>query len=165
VIPPSEFAPTAAAAESADRTLRCRMVADGASVAKVHFRTLPAAHIHDSIGVDEPDAAASELLLAILGTCLIERIRANAIIGNIQIASLVLEIEGDLPVSPLWGVGGPAPDPVGFEAIQVRVHVNTAAPEAALRALISQAAFWSPVANTLHGPVHLDVALGSAAPA
>jgi hypothetical protein len=30
-----------------------------------------------------------------------------------------------------------------------------------LRALVAHAVLWSPVANTLHGPVHLDVAMAA----
>ncbi len=130
----------------------------------VHFRKLMPVQLHEILGMAElePAAVSSELLLATLGNCLVERIRANAAIGSIPIANLVLEIEADLPVSPLWGSAGPEPEPVGFEAIQIRVHLDAAAPEAALRALISHALLWSPVANTLHGPVHLDVALAPA---
>ena len=88
-----------------------------------------------------------------------ERIRANATIGNIDVANLVVEVEADLAVSPLWGNAGHEPNPVGFETIQVRVHMDADAPEAALRALIQHAMIWSPVANTLHAPIHLDVSL------
>ena len=101
----------------------------------------------------------STLLMATLGSCLLERIRANAAIGNIDIANLMLEIEADLAVSPLWGNAGQEPSPVGFEAIQVRVHMDADAPAAALQALIKHAMIWSPVANTLHAPIHLDVSL------
>ena len=111
----------------------------------------------------DTDAAPSELLLATLGACLVERIRANAALGNIVLLNLVLEIEAPLVVSPLWGEAPHEPKPVGFETIQVRVHIEANAPDAALRALINHAALWSPVANTLHAPIHLDVALASPA--
>lgn len=36
------------------------------------------------------------------------------------------------------------------------------APREALRALVAHAVLWSPVVNTLHGPVHIDVGLAEA---
>ncbi len=35
--------------------------------------------------------------------------------------------------------------------------IQSDAPREAIRALVAHAVLWSPVANTLHGPVHLDV--------
>ena len=56
-----------------------------------------------------------------------------------------------------------APGSVGFEAIRVSVHMQADASSEALRALIAHAVLWSPVANTIHDPVHLDVVLGRTA--
>ena len=117
--------------------------------------------MHGALGMTDPAGGTktSTLLLATLGSCLLERIRANAAIGSIEVASLILEIEAELAVSPLWGNAGQNPNPVGFEAIQIRVHMDADAPEPALQALIKHAMIWSPVANTLHAPIHLDVSL------
>ena len=116
--------------------------------------------LHAALGMAEPagSASISTLLLATLGGCLVERIRANAAIGGIAIGHLELKIEAEMSASPLWRGAGRAPDPVGFEAIQVRVHLDADAPEDALHALVRHAMLWSPVANTLHAPIHLDVA-------
>jgi hypothetical protein len=54
---------------------------------------------------------------------------------------------------------GRAEDPVKCEAIHVTVHLEADAPREALTALVRHATLWSPVANTLHNPVHVDVAL------
>jgi hypothetical protein len=70
---------------------------------------------------------------------------------------------GDCPA--LWPPLGQEPRPVGFEAIRVEVRMEAAASPEALRALIAHAVLWSPVANTLHGPVHLDVSLAEASEA
>jgi hypothetical protein len=135
-------------------------MASGPSRPRTHFGILPPVDLQTSLGVTEPAAATpSSLLLATLGACLVERIRANAAIGNIAVTNLVLEIAADLAVSPLWSGTGHAPEPAGFEAIQVRVHMEADAPDAALQALVRHATLWSPVANTLHAPIHLDVAL------
>jgi hypothetical protein len=44
--------------------------------------------------------------------------------------------------------------------IRVAVHIVANAWPEALRAMVAHAAMWSPVANTLQDPVHLDVVLG-----
>lgn len=92
-----------------------------------------------------------------LGACLSARIRANALSGNIIVQSLTLEIEADVEKSPFWGTVRASQ--VGLEAIRVRVLLEADAPAKALRALIAHALLWSPVANTIYNPVHLDVAL------
>ena len=145
----------------ADRTLRCRLVAEGASRPQTHLGDAPPIDMHGVLGMTDPAGGTktSTLLLATLGSCLLERIRANAAIGSIEVTSLELEIEADLAVSPLWGNAGQDPNPIGFEAIEVRVHMDANAPEPALQALIKHAMIWSPVANTLHAPIHLDVSL------
>ncbi len=103
-------------------------------------------------------ASTSTILLATLGGCLVERIRANAAIGGITIGHLELKIEADIAASPLWGAAGHEPQSVGFETIQVRIHLDADAPDDAVNALVKHAMLWSPVANTLHAPIHLDVA-------
>ena len=149
------------AAPPVDRTLRVRLVTAGASRPQTHLGKLPPVDLYEALGFAEPAGGAktSALLLAALGSCLLERIRANAALGSIEVASLVLEVEADLAVSPLWGDAGQEPNPVGFEAIQVRVHMEADAPEPALQALVKHAMIWSPVANTLHAPIHLNVSL------
>ena len=37
------------------------------------------------------------------------------------------------------------------------MHINADAPREVLKALLDHALLWSPVANTLHNPVHLDL--------
>lgn len=63
----------------------------------------------------------------------------------------------------MWDARGQAPRAMGFEVIRVAVRMEADASPEALRALIAHAVLWSPVANTLYGPVHLDVALAGAA--
>ena len=144
-----------------DRTVRCRLVANGTSRLQTHLGDLPPIDMHGALGMGESAGGSktSTLLLATLGSCLAERIRANATIGNIDVTNLTLEIEAELAVSPFWGNAGQDPNPIGFEVIEVRVHMDADAPEAALQALIQHAMIWSPVANTLHAPIHLDVSL------
>ena len=146
---------------ASDRTLRCRTVAPHATHVSAKIRSLPDMQIEQELGLSgqEPEATPSELLLATLSACLAKRIHANAAIGNIAIATLVLDVEADLAVSPIWTGPGREPAPVGFEVIRVNVHLDASAPHDALRALLSHAVLWSPVANSMHSPVHLDVTL------
>lgn len=141
------------------RTLHCRLVAEGTSRPRTHLGDLPPVDMHGALGMAEPagSASISTVLLATLGGCLVERIRANAVIGGVTIRHLELKIEADMPASPLWGAGR-EPGPVGFEAVQVRVQLDADAHDDALHALVKHAMLWSPVANTLHAPIHLDVA-------
>lgn len=146
------------------RTLRCRTVAAGGFKQLNYVRSLAPLPVEERFGPsdDAPAATPSETLLAALGSCLSAHIHANAASGSIAVHSLELEVEADFPASPMWEPPGLPPKPIGFEAIRVRVHVVAEASPAALRALVAHAVLWSPVANTLHDPVHLDVALAPA---
>lgn len=147
------------------RTLRCRTVAGGGLQALNYVRNLPPIPVEERLGLptDEATVTPSETLLAAVGSCLAARIRADAVTGSIHVRSLTLDMEVDVERSPLWGTAGARL--VGFEAIRVAVRLDADAPPEALRALIAHALLWSPVANTLHNAVHLDVALAEAVPA
>ena len=150
----------------AQRTLRCRTVASGGFKQLNYVRGLPALPLEERFGPpdDAPAATPSETLLAALGSCLSAHIHATAASGSVAVHSLELDVEADVAPSPLWPPPGGEPGPIGFEAIRVAVRMEAAAAPEALRAIVARAVLWSPVANTLHGPVHLDVALaGSAA--
>jgi organic hydroperoxide reductase OsmC/OhrA len=146
---------------ASNRTLRCRTTAPHATRVSAKIRSLPEMQIEQQLGLNglEPEATPSELLLATLSACLAKRIHANAATGNIAIATLILDVEADLAVSPIWTGPGRDPAPVGFEVIRINVHLDASAPHDALQALLSHAVLWSPVANSMHSPVHLDVTL------
>jgi uncharacterized OsmC-like protein len=55
------------------------------------------------------------------------------------------------------GTGDLTPKPRGFETITVRVRIDADVSYDILEALLEDTAMWSPLANTLHNPVHLDV--------
>jgi uncharacterized OsmC-like protein len=104
---------------------------------------------------------ASEALLAAFGSCFAFGIHDNAVVQGISISSLELELEADMNATSVWGAGDPTPKAIGFETIRVRVHLEADAPRETLDTLIHHALLWSPVANTLHNPVHLDVTLAA----
>lgn len=145
----------------ATRTLCCRTVAKGHFHQLNFIRGLPP----QPVVVDEPDGLsaeeiapnASEALLAALGSCLALGIQANAVAQRIPIRRLELQIEADINTTAVWGTDDLNPKPIGFEAVRVSVQIDADASPERLDALVQHATLWSPVANTLHNPVHLDV--------
>ncbi len=143
-------------------TVRCRTVALGGFKQLNYVRKLEPLTMEERFGPPEeaPIATPPETMLAALGSCLGARIQANAASASIIVRSLELEMEMDLAASTMWEPPGTSPNPVGFESIRVAVHMDADSSPEALRALIAHALLWSPIANTLHDPVHLDVTLG-----
>jgi uncharacterized OsmC-like protein len=141
------------------QTLRCRTVAAGGFRQQNFVRNLPPFAVEERFGrPDEASSASpSETLLAALGSCLSAHIHANAALGNIVIDSLEVDLEVDVAKSPMWDPPGAAPWAIGFEAVRVVVHIQANASTEAIDALVTHAVLWSPVANTIHDPVHLEV--------
>ncbi|MCJ2015606.1 OsmC family protein [Methylobacterium sp. J-076] len=145
------------------RTLRCRTVAQGRLHQLNYIRDLPPQPVME----DEPDGLlgettapnASEALLAAFGSCLSIGIHANALAQGIPIRALELNVEADINTTAAWGTGDLHPKTIGFEAIRVSVKLDADASRKVLDAIVKHAVLWSPVANTLHNPVHLDVTL------
>ena len=145
------------------RVVRCRTVAQGRFHQLNYIRDLPPAQPMtggeaDNLLVDDVSASALEGLLAALGSCLAMGIHATAVARRIPIRRLELELEADIS-SAQWGSIGPEPTAVGFEAVRVSVLLDAEATHEILAALVKHATLWSPVANTLQNPVHLDVHL------
>ncbi len=153
--------PEPAGAASRRATLRCRTVAAGGLKLLNYVRALPPLPLEERLGPPEgvPAATPSETLLAALGSCLGAHIHANAALGSIAVYSLEVVVEADLTAGGMWHRPGQPSRPAGIGVIRVAVHLEADAPRAALQALVAHALLWSPVANTLYGPVHLDVDL------
>ena len=145
------------------RTLRCRTVAKGRFRQLNYIRDLPpqqvVEHEPESLLAEAAAPNASEALLAAFGSCLAVGIHANAVAQGIPIVSLELDLESDINTTAVWGAGDLKPKTIGFDTIRVAVHVTANVPRGILEALVRHATLWSPVANTLHNPVHLDVTL------
>ena len=147
------------------RTLHCRTVATGRFGQRHHIRDLaplgggandaePASLLRED---EEPHP--SEMLLAALGACLAGSIQANAVARGVPLRKLEVHSHGDVDPSALWGTGDRRIKPLGFRSIAIDVHIEADAPRDALKSLVDYAVLWSPVANTLHDPVHIDVTL------
>ena len=148
---------------NATRTLRCRTVAKGRFSQLNYIRDLPPQPVVESdfeglLGEDIAPSS-SEALLAAFGSCLAMGIHANAIVRNIALRRLELEVEADLHTSAVWGTSNIDPKPLGFGTVRVAVTIVADASRDSLDDLVRHAALWSPVANTLYNPVHLDIVL------
>jgi len=144
------------------RTVKCRTVAEGRRFRHLNYvRNLPA-HI-----VDEPpqllgdDTAPNptEALLAALGTCLSVGLQANAVARGWKVNGITLDLEGDINVTSVWGVGDLSPKPVGLTAVRIAVDIDVEGPSspAELEEFIQHAARWSPVVNTVKNPVAMEI--------
>jgi uncharacterized OsmC-like protein len=137
--------------------LRCRTVATGRLGHRHYIRELPPVGCEATDTSSLSDAAVPspcEALLAALGSCLSTGIHANAVARAIPVRHLEIEIEGEIGFAR---TGDLTPTPLGFETITVRVHIEADVSREILEALVEHTTLWSPVANTLHNPVHLDV--------
>lgn len=143
-------------------TLKARTVCES------KFRNLTYVRGLEAHVIDEPphllgdDTAPnpSEAVLATLGSCLSVGLHANAVALGIKLSKIELELEGDINVTAVWGVGDLDPaKKLGFTDVRVKVHLEGDASEEELKNLVAHSNAWSPVANTLRNPVNLSVDL------
>ena len=147
---------------SAIKTAKCRTVLEGQFRHLNYIRDLPV-HV-----VDEPpqllgeDTAPNptEALLAALGTCISVGIHANATARDIVLTRLEVELEGDINISAVWGVGDLGEKRLGLTDIRAKVTVEGDASAEALDDIVAHATHWSPVANTMINPVSPSVTRG-----
>ena len=146
---------------TAVRTVKCRTVAEGNKYRHLSYiRNLPA-HI-----VDEPPALLgddtapnpTEALLAALGTCIAVGLQANAVARGWKINAISVDLEGDINITSVWGVGDLAPKPVGLTGVRIAAHLDVdGATPAEIAEVVAHTAKWSPVYNTIQNPVRLSI--------
>ncbi|MBE9190409.1 OsmC family protein [Gloeocapsopsis crepidinum LEGE 06123] len=143
------------------KSLKVKTVCEGQFRNLTYVRDLPA-HV-----IDEPptllgqDTAPnpSEAVLACLGSCLSVGIHANAAMRGITLTKLELELEGDINITGVWGIGDLSDKRLGFTDVRVKVELDGDASREELEELVAHANVWSPVANTLRLPVNMEVTL------
>ena len=150
------------------RTPECRTVATGRLQQRHHIRDLDPIGgqtedgKHPSLLREDTEPHPSEMLLSAIGACLSISIQANAVARGIPVRSLEVHSRGDVDPSALWGTGERRLKPLGFKSIAIDVHIDADAAPEALKSLVDYAVLWSPVANTIHDPVDIHVAIVSA---
>lgn len=114
---------------------------------------------------DEPDQLGGtntgpnpvEQVLGALGNCLAVGYAANATAAGIRINDLTIEVEGDLDLHTFLGLSD---GNAGFDAISVKVRLDSDASPEALQDLHEKVTSTSPVGHTLSRAVPLDISLG-----
>ncbi|MFT5531074.1 MAG: putative OsmC-like protein [Candidatus Poriferisodalaceae bacterium] len=98
-----------------------------------------------------------EQLLGALGNCLAVGYAANATAAGITINNLSVDLEGDLDLHTFLGLN---PDGnAGYEAIRVKVNLDSDASPEQLTELHDKVVGTSPVGHTLSRAVAVDIAL------
>lgn len=149
--------------ESGKVTLRAKTVTEG------QFRNLTFIRDLQPVVIDEPPHLLgentapnpSESVLAALGACLAVGYMANASQRGISLSEISIEIEGDIDVSAVWGLGDtPDGKVAGFTAVRVKAHLAAEnASREELADIVEKANKWSPVANTLRNNVLVTATL------
>lgn len=143
-------------------TLKAKTVTEG------QFRNLTYIRDLQPVVIDEPPHLLgentapnpSESVLAALGACLAVGYMANASQRGINLTTISIELEGDIDVSAVWGLGDTTEEKVaGFTAVRVKAHLEGNASREELAEVIKQANIWSPVANTLRNNVVVTATL------
>lgn len=143
------------------KTVRCRTEAEGNKFRHLNYIRSLEPHI-----VDEPPALLgddtapnpTEALLAALGTCVAVGVQANAVAKGWTIQSIVVELEGDINITSVWGTGDTSPKPVGLTDVRIKVQLEAdGATEDEKADLIAHAGIWSPVLNTIKNPVNVTI--------
>ncbi len=156
-----KLAATAKANPNVVKSLKIKTVCEGQFRNLNYVRDLSAHVIDEPPGLLGEDTAPnpSEAVLAALGSCLSVGIHANATMRGIKLTKLELELEGDINITGVWGIGDLAQKRLGFTDIRVKVDLEGDASREELEELVAHSNFWSPVANTLRLPVNMDVSL------
>jgi uncharacterized OsmC-like protein len=143
------------------KSLKIKTICEGQFRNLNFVRDLPEHVIDEPPSLLGQDTAPnpSEAVLAALGSCLSVGIHANATMRGINLTKLELELEGDINITGVWGIGDLTEKRLGFTDIRVKVDLEGDASREALDDLVAHSNVWSPVANTLRNPVNLNVSL------
>lgn len=155
------LAETAKANPDVIKSLKVKTVCEGQFRNLTYVRNLEPHVIDEPPGLLGEDTAPnpSEAVLACLGSCLSVGIHANATMRGIKLTKLELELEGDINITGVWGIGDLSEKRLGFTDIRVKVAVEGDASREELDELVAHSNVWSPVANTLRLPVNMEVSL------
>lgn len=143
---------------SGHRTISVKTVCDGG------FDNISFVRDLEPMRVSEPPALLgkntapnpTEAALAALGSCINVGLMAVATDAGVTLSKIEVELEGDIDISAVWGVGDTPEDKrLGVSAVRVKVNLAGDADDAELARITDHAIRWSPVVNTFTNPVAL----------
>lgn len=142
-------------------TLKATGTLDGPGIAcRVETgRALVEAGLHPATGGTGLQACSGDMLLEALAACAGVTLRAVATALEIPIRGGTVHVEGDLDFRGTLGVSKDAP--VGFQAIRLRLELDTDATSDQLETLLKLTERYCVVLQTLRSPVPVTSGLSS----
>lgn len=150
--------------EAGRKTLKAKTVCETGFRNMTYVRGLPPMLVGEPPALLGDDSAPnpSETALAALGSCVSVGLLANATHRGVTLTKIEVEMEGDIDISAVWGVGDTPQDKrLGFSAVRCRVSLAGDADDATLKEIHDNAIAWSPVLNTFRNPVIIDSTLST----
>lgn len=106
---------------------------------------------------DDSAPNPSEMALAALGSSVSVGLLANATHRGVTLDKITVEMEGDIDISAVWGVGDvPDDKQTGFSDVRIKVTLAGDADDAVLQEIHDNAIKWSPVVGTYTRNVKVD---------
>lgn len=105
---------------------------------------------------DDSAPNPTEVAQAALASCISVGIQAIATHRGVTLTSIVIDIESDIDISAVWGVGDLAEDKrTGVSDVRVKIALEGDADRETLDQIQRDAVKWSPVVNTYTRPATL----------
>lgn len=148
------------------KTLKSRTVCEAGFRNQNYVRDLQPVLIGEPPALLGDDAAPnpSEMSLAALGSCVSVGLLANATHRGVTLSKVEVDVEGDIDISAVWGVGDiPEDKRPGVSNVRLTVRLAGDTDDATLQEIHDNAVKWSPVVNTFTRPADLTSKLEIAA--
>jgi uncharacterized OsmC-like protein len=146
------------------KTVKSRTVCEAGFRNLTYVRDLAPVLVGEPPALLGDDAAPnpSEIALAALGSCISVGLLANATHRGVTLSAIEVELEGEIDISAVWGVGDiPDTKIPGFTEVRVTVTLDGDGDRSTLREIHDNAMAWSPVVNTFARPVSVVSSLTS----
>lgn len=144
--------------EGAKKTVRTHTEADGLFRNYTQVRDLKPVLVSEPPALLGDDSAPNptEVAQAALAACISVGIQAIATHRGVTLTKIEIDIEGDIDISPTWGVGDldEAKRP-GVSDVRVKIALEGDADRETLDEIHKDAIRWSPVVNTYTRPATL----------
>lgn len=136
---------------SGHRTLKARTVCEGGFRNQTYVRDLEPVLVSEPPVLLGDDAAPnpSEMALAALGSCISVGLLACATDAGVTLSRIEVEMEGDIDISAVWGVGDTDEGKrLGVSEVRCAITLAGDADDVKLAEIADRAVRWSPVVNT-----------------